>query len=109
MKVSDGSVVGDCQTIYSLAKIDGVVAFYLVGQDVVIPAGKVYLEIEHEQASHANCLKMSMDEQRGVTTGIRDVPLHDTADWFTINGRKLNGKPVTKGLYLKNGKKYVIN
>ena len=29
-------------------------------------------------------------------------------DWYDLNGRKLDKKPVTKGLYIHNGKKVVI-
>lgn len=109
LKVSDGSVMGDAQTIYSLAKIDGVVAFYLVGQDVIIPAGKVYLQIEQEQASLASCLTMSLDEQRGITTDIVRICHQEDVGWYTIDGTKLSGRPSTKGLYIRNGKKYFIN
>ena len=109
LKVSDGSVVGDCQTIYSLANIDGIVAFYLVGQDVVIPAGKVYLQIEQEKASMARCLMMSLNEQRGITTDIVRVCHQEDVEWYTIDGRKLGGRPSTKGLYIRNGKKHIIN
>ena len=28
--------------------------------------------------------------------------------WYTLDGRKLNGKPITKGLYIHNGKKVII-
>ncbi len=28
--------------------------------------------------------------------------------WYTLNGRRLSGKPTTKGLYIKNGKKIII-
>ena len=31
-----------------------------------------------------------------------------TATWYTINGRKLSGKPTKKGLYIRNGVKIVI-
>ena len=109
LKVSDGSVAGNRQTIYSLANIDGVVAFYLVGQDVVIPAGKVYLQIEQEPLSLSRCLTMSLDEQRGITTDIDRVCYQEDEGWFTIDGRKLSGQPSTKGLYIRNGKKYIIN
>ena len=109
LKVSDGSVVGDCQTIYSLANIDGVVAFYLVGKDVVIPAGKVYLQIEQEKASLARCLTMSLNEQRGITTDIVRVRHQKDVGWYTIDGRKVSGRPSTKGLYIRNGKKHIIN
>lgn len=98
LKVSDGSVKGDRHTIYSLANIGGVVAFYLVGQDVVIPAGKVYLQINHQQASQARCLTMRMHEQLGVATG-EDVRL-ETKD----TRRALRWE----GLLFRNGRKYLI-
>ncbi len=28
--------------------------------------------------------------------------------WYSLDGRKLNGEPKTKGIYIKNGKKTVI-
>lgn len=46
-----------------------------------------------------------------VTTEIGEVLLHDivqSALWYSINGRKLSGKPTQKGIYLHNGKKVVI-
>lgn len=30
------------------------------------------------------------------------------ADWFTLDGRRLNGQPTAKGLYINKGKKVVI-
>ena len=109
LKVSDGKVMGNSQTIYSLASIDGVVAFYLVGQDVLIPAGKVYLLIEQEQASLSRCLMMSLDKQQGITTGMGRVYYQEDVGWYTIDGMKLSGRPSMKGLYIKNGKKHIIN
>ncbi len=52
----------------------------------------------------------------GETTGITDVksnsslfaPHSSLSGWYTINGRKLNGKPTIKGLYIYNGKGIVI-
>jgi hypothetical protein len=29
--------------------------------------------------------------------------------WYDLNGRKLNGKPAQKGIYIKNGKKIVVH
>lgn len=98
LKVSDGSVKGDRHTIYSLANIGGVVAFYLVGQDVVIPAGKVYLQIDHQQASQARCLTMRMHEQLGVATGEDErLEMKDAR-------RALRWE----GLLFRNGRKYLI-
>jgi hypothetical protein len=28
--------------------------------------------------------------------------------WYDLNGRKLNGKPTKKGLYIHNGRKVVV-
>ena len=47
----------------------------------------------------------------GETTGIRLIDngqLIIDNSWYTIDGRKLDGKPSTKGLYINNGRKVVI-
>ena len=48
-----------------------------------------------------------------VPTGIKDVPLlddrvQDSDAWYTLDGRKLNGKPAKSGVYIFNGKKPVV-
>ncbi len=45
-------------------------------------------------------------------TGINDVrsKMADVrSDYYTLDGRKLNGKPTKAGLYIKNGRKTIIN
>ena len=49
----------------------------------------------------------------GETTGIQDAVVdkanvNDNAAWYTLSGMKLNGKPTTAGIYVHNGKKYVV-
>ena len=49
----------------------------------------------------------------GEQTGIFSATLNDKGQmindkWYSLDGRKLNGKPTTKGLYINNGKKVVI-
>lgn len=42
-------------------------------------------------------------------TGISNASIkNDTINWYDLSGRKLNGKPVKKGVYVQNGKKVVI-
>ena len=45
------------------------------------------------------------------TTGIIQI-VQPTADelceWYTLDGRRLNGKPTAKGVYISNGKKKII-
>lgn len=47
---------------------------------------------------------------RGETTAIDLVPALSEGEgkWFDLQGRKLNGMPATKGLYIMDGKKVVI-
>jgi hypothetical protein len=47
-----------------------------------------------------------------VPTGIKDIPLlldrvQGNNAWYTLDGRKLKGKPVKSGVYIYNGKKAV--
>ena len=47
-------------------------------------------------------------------TGINSVDNSQSAtgneagDWYTIDGRKLSGKPVQKGIYIVNGRKVAV-
>jgi hypothetical protein len=49
----------------------------------------------------------------GVTTGLNQVTSDksqvQSEEWYTIDGRKLNGKPAKKGVYIQNGQKAVLN
>ena len=49
----------------------------------------------------------------GETTGI--ISVHDSGfmvqgedTWYDLNGRRLNGKPTQRGIYINNGKKTII-
>ena len=47
----------------------------------------------------------------GTTTSMLNaqcIMLNEADAWYTLDGRKLSGKPTTKGLYIHNGKKTVI-
>ena len=46
----------------------------------------------------------------GSNTGIGVLTVDDmeNGSWYTVDGRKLQGKPTTKGLYIINGRKVVI-
>ena len=71
-----------------------------------IAAHRCWLEIAPSQAAGARRIVFSGSE----TTGIDAATLRDmtTGDWYDLNGRKLNGMPTKKGVYLFNGRKVVI-
>ena len=46
-----------------------------------------------------------------IQTGIQELPAATVAadgHWFTLDGRRLQGQPTTKGLYIRGGKKMVV-
>lgn len=44
-----------------------------------------------------------------ITTGIGSVQAVNKVDvWYDLSGQRLNGKPTTKGIYFRNGRKVVV-
>lgn len=89
---------------------------YLLYNDVfylsmagTIPAGGIYLPKPETKSGTRSALVIGGDDG---TTGIIDAArLIDnglSGSWYDLSGRKLNGKPTTKGIYIINGKKVVI-
>lgn len=61
-----------------------------------------------EELGEGAKVRFSID---GEATGIREmenVKCQIDTDWYTLDGRKLHGKPVEKGVYIVNGKKVMI-
>jgi hypothetical protein len=68
-----------------------------------------------DPVSNLPMLKIFVSNNSGITTG-EALPLNDNgqmindkAGWYRISGQKLNGKPSAKGVYIRNGKKVIIN
>ena len=76
-------------------------------------ANMAYLKfVTDQQQSAPQYISISGDLGEG-TTGIDNLNVNDNlndneATWYDLNGRKLNGKPAQKGIYIKNGKKIVV-
>ena len=74
-------------------------------------ANMAYLKfVTNQQLSAPQYISISGDLGEG-TTGL-DASLVNSEEvnsvWYDLNGRKLNGKPAQKGIYIKNGKKIVV-
>ena len=64
--------------------------------------------IAPSSAVRAFVLNFDGDEETGIaTTNYTDSTDSDNA-WYDLSGRKLSGKPTTKGLYINKGKMIVI-
>ena len=48
------------------------------------------------------------DEYTGIKNGQWSMDNGQSETWLTIDGRKLDGKPTQRGIYINNGKKVVI-
>ena len=57
--------------------------------------------------ARAFVLNFGEDEATGVRE-VKEVREVKDNSWYTLDGRRLTGKPTTKGLYINNGKKVVI-
>ena len=82
-------------------------AFVFVKNDLAIGANKAYLSVTTGGQLHAPALSIVFG---GDTTSIANTNLTNLTNdaWYDLNGRKLNAKPSTKGVYIKNGKKVVV-
>ena len=61
--------------------------------------------------SSDNATVATVDSKTGevTITGIGEAKITATvATWYDLKGRKLQGKPAQKGVYLRNGKTVVI-
>ena len=83
-----------------------------------IPVGGIYLEeVKKEGQSRSFArLYLTLDgaaDADDAITAIDNSPLSIvhcplSTSWYDLRGRKLNGAPTTKGVYINNGKKLVI-
>lgn len=57
----------------------------------------------------ASAFYLNLDEDAtGISSIQQSTSITQTRDWYTLDGRRLNRKPTTKGIYIHDGKKFVI-
>ena len=108
---ADGNLLAGTNEVTAVSAINGTV-YGLHNNKLIrvtsgsIPAGRAYLAV----AAASGAPQLAFDFGNGAT-GI-DVVSTDGVDgegWYTLDGRKMQQKPAKKGLYIKNGRKVVIN
>ena len=78
-------------------------AFVFVKNDLPVAANKAWLSISN---SNARTINLVFDETTKITnTNLTNIT---NGDWYDLNGRKLQGMPTKKGVYILNGKKVVV-
>ena len=82
--------------------------FVWVMNEIAIGANKAWLSIPKTNGNPKN---IRIYRGNGEATGI-DESIVNSEDmnsvWYDLNGRKLQGKPSLKGVYIKNGKKVIV-
>ena len=78
--------------------------FVIVRSNLEIGANKCWLSVE--ATSGARAINLVFDDATRIDGMIRANDLN--GDYYDLNGRKLQGIPTRKGVYIKNGKKVVV-
>lgn len=100
---------------YTLSRGDGgtgTLGFYKFSGTSLDPY-KAHLEIDPSSPSPSRGF---FDIEDDETTAILAPPLIEAgssvadgeAVWYSLDGRRLSGKPVKKGIYVRNGQKYIV-
>ena len=74
-----------------------------------INACRAYFHVDLSNGTNVRAYSLHFGDDDG-TTGIVDNKRETITNnrWYTLDGRRLNGKPVAKGMYIYKGKKVVI-
>ena len=110
---ADGNMMAHATDDVTVASLGGTIYGLYNGKLMrvasgTIPAGKNYIKVSQPNAAR----QLSIVIGEGGATAIMTLEMdeeNDTDEWYTLDGRKLQRKPVKNGLYLQNGKKVVIN
>ena len=108
LKAGTGSAVSyeAEKTKYALSVNGGVACFKKITADREIPAGKAYLEF-NETIEAREFFALDESEVTGISSIENGKMTIDNA-WYSLDGRKYNGKPSVKGVYVNNGRKVVL-
>lgn len=91
---------------YVLSKVDDTFGFFLLESGVQTKAHKAYL-IDDVSAGARGFLSISSGDATAIdNTKGADAVVSST--WYTLDGRRLQGKPKEKGVYVRGGQKFIV-
>ncbi len=106
---------GDNNNIFAISDFSNIQSYVLrngnfvaVDEDSGIAPHRCWLNVTKNTTNNAPLLSICTGSE---TTGFIPVPSpkgEGSGYWYTLDGRKFDSKPTTKGLYIYNGKKHVI-
>lgn len=91
---------------YVLSKVEDTFGFFLLESGVQTKAHKAYL-IDDVSAGARRFLGISSGDATAIdNTKWADAVVSST--WYTLDGRRLQGKPKEKGVYVRGGQKFIV-
>ena len=73
-----------------------------------MPKGSIYLEKPSGSYSNAP-MRLVKSDVTGIVEINEDKDRRSFDDtWYSLDGRKLSGKPTKKGIYINNGRKIFV-
>ena len=103
-----------------LAKGDKSVHYFDTGVDLIhypeeadynLGACRAYFHVDltDKEQVHVYILGFGDDIVTGLSSVLAPSLKEGSDDWFTIDGRRLNGQPTAPGIYINNGRKIAID
>lgn len=93
-------------TNFVLSKNNGNVGFYKAN-NTKVSAGKAYLPVENYQASAEAGLRITFDDDMTGISNVETQVAKDDDAIYTLSGIRIDN-PTQKGVYIRNGKKFII-
>jgi hypothetical protein len=100
------SLISNPGNAYVLNKGTAGIGFYKLSENGTIGAHKAYLV--YEAPAQSAPAFFALNEVTSLREMSNERLVNGNNDYYTLDGRKLNAKPTTKGLYIVNGKVVVI-
>ena len=89
--------------VYRYVNKEGTAVFQKAVAGQTVSAGKAYLRL-----TEASALEFIGFDESTTDISLISNPSSFTSEWYTLDGRKLNGAPTQKGVYIINGKKTIV-
>ena len=70
-------------------------------------ANKAFLALD-AVVNNAREFRFSLDEETTAVFDLKNKEESIKNSWYTLDGRKLNGEPKQRGIYVKNGRKIIV-
>lgn len=88
---------------------------YYPNGDMTISAFRGYFELKNDLSfgdltqGNINAFVLDFGGESDSIEDVQHTTTHPSDVWYTVDGRKISGMPNARGLYIKNGKKVIIN